>query len=272
MVKSFQRRIDDVYVVLPNGERDIGAGSILSDDDIDFINMRLLDCEQLLKKQLADIKSVRDAIPREIDFIKLRRIEMLYLIMFNKDMIIHYRLVPQRRLMLDGMPLFDSFYLCQQEVVPLVDAKSMHSVSPESILDLIVEQRGHQTPTEDFTRRVNKELGLLTKPQMEAINRLIDIREDCRGKQARSFQEVYAKALLNCSRNKFFSDAAEIREGVLESAIYAAESACAEKFSKEMSREQFAKAVSSLRPPMTVNLAPEALYDTYKSKCASRNR
>ena len=194
------------------------------------------------------------------------------MIMFNKDMIIHSRDVPHRRVLLDGMPIFNSSWYSEQEEFPLVNAENMHSICHESILDLIVEQRGHQTPTEDFTRRVNKELGLLTKPQMEAINRLIDIREDCRGKQARSFQEVYAKALLNCSRNKFFSDAAEIREGVLESAIYAAESACAEKFSKEMSREQFAKAVSSLRPPMTVNLAPEALYDTYKSKCASRNR
>lgn len=194
------------------------------------------------------------------------------MIMFNKDMIIHSRDVPHRRVLLDGMPIFNSSWYSEQEEFPLVNAENMHSICPESVIGLIVEQRGHKTPTEEFTRRVNKELGLLTKPQMEAIRRLIDINENRGGKQARSFQEVYAKALLDCSRNKFFSDAAEIREGVLESAIYAAESACAEKFSKEMSREQFGKAVNILRPPMTVNLAPEALYDTYKSKCASRNR
>ena len=153
-----------------------------------------------------------------------------------------------------------------------MDASTLKPAGSLPICYLVVEQRGHVLPSEDFTRRLNSELDLLTKPQLEAIDRLVTINEERGRKQARSFQEVYAKALLGCSKNKYFEDAEEIREGVLESAIYAAESACAEKFSKEMSREQFGKAVNILRPPMTVNLAPEALYDTYKSKCASRNR
>lgn len=45
------------------------------------------------------------------------------MIMFNKDMIIHSRDVPHRRVLLDGMPIFNSSWYSEQEEFPLVNAE-----------------------------------------------------------------------------------------------------------------------------------------------------
>lgn len=119
----------------------------------------------------------------------------------------------------------------------------LHRVFPQSI---------HIVPENDiqdkaaFAETLNKEYGLLTKAQADALNNIMDVVQD---KNAPKALHVFAKGFLKACGKKGFIDAKDILDGKLElGAKLGTEAVIKHSISKKFTQQELSDSLNSFSP------------------------